>query len=242
MRSKKQLNCPENWLSVVIEFVFQHPVRGQERMLQSPIVVSTIADDIEIRALFRARYWEVDDGIDFLLGIYSVKKVEDGFLQVKTLDGNVYTGPECANQIDDLLKRHDVMKKIWVNSTQAEKGSKSFFIRWGIKNKDICRLFWLEDAVNQGLLPASLLLPKKQSRVEAPEEKSLNSSEKRALLKIIAALAELMYCKPFDEKGVLKRGLMAEILKDILSKGFTIEEETLNKHLKAAWEQNYKKT
>lgn len=58
-------------------------------MLQSPIVVSTIANDIEIRALFRSRYWEVDDGIDVLLGIYSVEKEDDGNLKVQTLDGKL---------------------------------------------------------------------------------------------------------------------------------------------------------
>ena len=119
-------------------------------MLQSPIVVSTITDEIEIRALFRSRYWEVDDGIDVLLGIYSVEEEEDGNFKVQTLDGKVYAGPENANQVEDLLKRHDILKKIWCNSIDAEKGSKSFFIRWGMKNRDICGLFWLEDAVNQG--------------------------------------------------------------------------------------------
>ena len=193
------------------------------------IVVKTIADDIWIRSVFRRRMWKVDDGIDFLLGIYSGGVDINGLQYVKTLDGRIFRGPEHESLIDDLFSRHDLMKEIWNHSTTRQSQRPMFFIKWGLKNREICSLSWLDDALAKGLAedPFSLNGDNEQNK---PEEKALTPSEKSSLLQIIAGLTVIAYRMP-------DHGLKAEIGRDLEKYGLGLSETTRNKHLQAAWDQ-----
>lgn len=185
------------------------------------IKVTTLSDDPLILDVFRFKLWSRNEGIDYLLGIFKFIKLPDGSEELQTLDGHRYNSQKDQAIMDDLFAKHDRLVEIWRHSTKRPQHSPRFFIRWGLQHRDICPLFWLEDAQAKGLLPK----PQEQEQVA-----ELHHSERAKLLQIIAGLTLVAY-------GSVKHGLKTEIRHDLEKLGFDITETTLNKHLGRAWSE-----
>lgn len=188
--------------------------------------ISVIADDELILDIFKFKYWSVDEGIDFLTGIFEVHEV-DGVTEVITLAGQKYREPEHENEISALDARHARIKAMWKHD--AKKGSRYFpttFVKWGLKYREVVKLSWLGDAQQKGLMPQDIDKPL------VKPEKELTPSEKKSLLKIIAGLTMKAYKAPIPRQGIQK-----QIFSELQTHGVGVAEGTLSKHLKAAWDE-----
>lgn len=172
-----------------------------------------------IRDIFRFKLWEMDEGLDYLLGIFKTNRLPDGTVELHTLDGRCFNSSDDQALMDEIFSRHDRLAEIWNHSAKKSRYSPGFFVRWGLQHRDICKLSWLDDALNKGLL-------------QQPVEKAapLHHSEKSSLLRIIAGLTVIAYKKP-------SHGLKAEIRREFEQIGLEISENTLNKHLENAWSE-----
>ena len=190
--------------------------------------VQTISDDPLIRDIFRFDRWDVQSGIDYLIGAFKFIPGELGSSdQVITLDGKTYTSEEGNSVVDQLSDLHDRLFSIWKHSTKTRhRYPPSYFIKWGLSLCDIFRISWLDDARQKGLVPEEWLSPPKvQERTSQGQNENLGKT-KESLLKIIAGLYISQYSKHPDT--------IRQVTEAIEFAGLTLDERTVKRHLIAA--------
>lgn len=190
------------------------------------VEVTSIADDIEIKSIFRYRSWTVDQGIDYLIGIFSERELPDGTYELATLDGKHYSNVLQKTEVEDLIKRRKILDDIWNSSPRKkERYWPRIFLNWGMENRDIAKISWYDDALNKGLLKGILPPQENPKQSEAPQK--LTHSERERLLIIIAGMLHEKY--KYDDHGIQKL-----LTRHIEGAGLSICGNTLRKHFNAA--------
>jgi hypothetical protein len=133
--------------------------------------ICSISNDPRIEDIFRYKIWGLENGIDYLVGIYSFTfsivnntKVE----KLVALDGSIYFSGKDDAVIDYFCELHDRLRQIWLNSKKLDKYSPGFFIRWGLKLSEVFEISWLADAMSKGFVPDNWLIrpPPRESNSE----------------------------------------------------------------------------
>jgi hypothetical protein len=190
------------------------------------VEVTSIADDIEIKSIFRYRSWIVDQGIDYLVGIFTERNLPDGSYELVTLDGKHYSNVLQKAEVEDLIKRRKILDDIWSNSRRKnDRYWPSTFLRWGMENRDIAKISWYDDALNKGLLK-EILAPRENPKQNDQPQKLANS-EREKLLTIIAGMLHEKY--NYGDQGIQKL-----LMRHIEGAGLSISENTLSKHFNDA--------
>ncbi len=202
--------------------------------IKETIEVISIADDLKILNIFRLRSWKVNEGIDFLVGIFEENHLPDGSIDFVMLDGRHYLYAQHKSEIDALNLRSKLLVEIWESTgRRRERYPPRILLEWGMKYRDLSKISWYDDALTKGLLTE--ILKPDELQEAAKQEQSLNAKEKGSLLKIIAGFTKLYY-------GDLRRGLKAEIFdefQNLVSKNpeLKIDKDTLRISLDAAWKK-----
>jgi len=198
------------------------------------IEATSIADDLKIRNVFRLDRWTVEEGIDFLQGVFLEYDLGDGATELLMLDGRRYSNAEYEPEINEINLRYKLLKEIWDRTNRKrESYSPRIFIDWGMKHRDLAKIAWFDDARARGLLDD---IQKSQKKLATEDDqKPLNAKEKSSLLKIIAGLSKLCY-------GDFRRGLKAEVVEDFekLAKDYPelkIDKDILRNNFNEAWKK-----
>ena len=205
---------------------------GSNDEIVSKLDVMTISTELRIRAIFNCRYWSVEDGINYLVGIFNEYCDDQGLCHITTLSGKNYSEPEDKEIIDGFIERQNILMLVWQHGgRENKKYSKLFFIRWASQHQNICETTWLKDAKEKGFIDTEKPKEKIDDKVSIKtEESDLRSNERKCLLTIIAGLTLRAY-KTHDRHGLQKK-----IRSDLDCEGCHVAENTLSKHLKDAWE------
>lgn len=192
--------------------------------------VLEISADPRITDIFLYRKWSVENGINYLVGIFDEYVDENDICHLTTLGGTVYSEPDNQEIIDGFLERQNRLMLFWQHGDRENKKYfKKFFIRWASQYQHVCETAWLKDAQSKGFVPESWSNTVSRTSKETAAS-VLGESERTSLLKIIAGLTVYAY-KDRDHHG-----LRTKIGLDLDCAGCHVAEGTLNKHLNAAWE------
>jgi hypothetical protein len=180
------------------------------------------SDTPSIKNIFRHQHWSWQEGVRYLVGIYKFYTHDEDDLEIVTLSGESFRDPKDAAKIDKLYDSYENVAELWKHDTAKETCTPVEFVKWGLVNRDICGLYWLEDAQAKGYLPKSIT-------TSVDPEKPLRSSEREMLLVIIAGILREKYKSP-------NHGDLKKVMTDIEKAGLTISANTLSKHYAAAIE------
>ncbi len=188
--------------------------------------VCSVSDDPRIRDIFRYEIWDVEKGIDYLIGIFDYFPGDEAHgEQLETLDGTIYTVGQDAAVIEYLCNLHDRLRAIWRHSRKKDKYTPGYFIRWGLKLRDVFEISWLDDAQSKGLVSDKWLLkPANPSDFDRLlEDKSLGK-EKGYLLGVIAGLYYARYSQSSENTTL-------SVQNDLDLAGITMDKRTVKGHL-----------
>lgn len=192
----------------------------------SDIKVSDIADCIDITDVFRYALWSAEEGLNYLAGVFRFDEYKNEPDIMITLDGKWYSSDNNGDAINLIVGRIDRLWRFWDHSRKSDMYSPAFFIKWGLRHKDIFNIDWLDDAAAKNLVGKKLL---SYSAKADQDGKELKEREKTSLLKIIAGMSGGAYKYP--EHGAKKK-----IERDMEKIGVHVAENTLSKYLDAARE------
>jgi hypothetical protein len=187
--------------------------------------VYSISEDPAIRDIFRFDRWDVQSGIDYLIGAFKfIPGDQSNGDQAITLDGKTYNTEGGNSIVDQLSNLHDRLFSIWKHSTKTRlRYSPGYFIRWGLSLSDIFHISWLDDARKKGLVPEEWLSPPTVQEGTSQEQKENLGKVKESLLKIIAGLYISRYSKCTDT--------IRQVTEAIEFAGLKIDERTVKSHL-----------
>ena len=193
--------------------------------------VMSISDAPAIKDIFRYKWWTVEEGLFYLTGAFSlVGNTEDSDQdRLITLDGREFRDPGDSEVIDYFWSLHTRLKKIWDRSRLVkDQYSPAFFLRWGRSNADVFTIFWLNDALEKGLVRSTWLeAPDTNKKITQREDTELGEKERQTLYKIIAGLI-------FAKHGTVDHGTLKAIERDTERAGCHVSENTISKHVRAA--------
>lgn len=197
--------------------------KPQESSLQQ-IDAKSIADNLEIRNIFKLDFWTVDEGIDYLQGLFREYVVGVGASEFLMLDGKRYSSIEHKAEIDQFNVRYSLLKEIWDRTKKKrDKYPPRVFIDWGIKHRELSKMSWYDSALEIGLLEDIM----KPIPAKTTEDQKLTNSERQKLLSIIAGILKAKY-KYTDH------GIQGILIHDIEKAGLTISPNAMSKHYHAA--------
>lgn len=149
---------------------------------ESALNVTTISTNPDISEPLLYVSWTVKEGLLCLVGISEWYADENNINYLVTL-GNVHYSEKDSKEIyDAFIAKYSRLKRIWESSHSKERYSKKHFIEWALRNKRICEITWLNDAVNQGLISSDFTKP----------VKDMKERERNSLYRIIAVLRKTL--------------------------------------------------
>lgn len=199
-----------------------------------------LSDDPVIRDIFRYKLWRSDEASLYLLGVYKIINIDDNNHIFVMLDGRSLKDPEDSVEMDEIWGRCERLRDIWKSFPVERRHRPVTYIRMGFKDRDLCDMHWLGDAVQQGLLGSDVdrLLPvvvqssSKQPKISNSDDssggKNIAHSQRRVLYTIIRGLLAVAY------KNDLSRGIKAKVIKDFELLGISISNGPFYEHINAA--------
>jgi len=199
-----------------------------------------LSGDPAIRDIFRYKLWGADDASLYLLGVYKIINIDDNNDIFVMLDGRSLKDPEDSVEIEEIWNRCKRLRDVWKNSRVERRHRPVTYIRMGFKDRDLCDMYWLGDAVQQGLLGSDVdrLLPvvvqssSKQPKISNSDDssgrESIAHSQRRVLYTIIRGLLAVAY------KNELSRGIKAKIIRDFELLGISVSNKPFYDHINAA--------
>lgn len=152
--------------------------------IESALNVTTISTDPDISEPLLYASWTVNDGLLCLVGISEWCADENNINYLVTL-GNVHYSEKDDKEIyDAFIAKYSRLKRIWKSSHSKERYSKKHFIEWARRDKKICEITWLDDAVKKGLISPD-------STAKQPP-KDLGNRERNSLHRMVRALADTL--------------------------------------------------
>lgn len=160
-----------------------------EKSALRDIVPTFISDDLKIQNIFHLRWWTVDEGLDYIQGVFGEFTLEDGSVELQMLDGNRYSATEYPEEIHQLQEAYGLLKQIWDRSGRKKQCySPLVFIKFGLTHQHLSKMLWDKDAAKKGLIND---LADPPTEKDASDEKPLHPKSKNSLLRIIAGLTHL---------------------------------------------------
>ena len=197
--------------------------KQQENSLQQ-IDAKSIADNLEIRNIFKLDFWTVEEGIDYLQGLFREYVIGVGASEFLMLDGKRYSSIEHKAEINQFNVRYSLLREIWDRTKKKrDKYPPRVFIDWGMKHRELSKMSWFDSALEIGLLEDIM----KPIPAKTTDDQKLTNSERLKLLTIIAGILKEKY--KYTDQGFLKK-----LMTDIQKSGLTISENSLSKHYHAA--------
>lgn len=150
--------------------------------IESALNITTISTDPDISEPLLYVSWAVKDGLLCLVGISEWYADENNINHLVTLDNVHYSEKDSKEIYDAFIAKYSRLKRIWESSHSKGRYSKKHFIEWALRNKRICKITWLNDAVNQGLISSDFTKP----------VKDMKERERNSLYRIIAVLRKTL--------------------------------------------------
>jgi len=194
-----------------------------------PPPVLHLSDEPLITDIFGYRFWEVEEAMDYLIGIFKLETDdESNYLTLTTLDGKIYCDPNDSEIINKYSTLHDRLMEFWLHDNKEPEYTPAYFIRWGLKRNNIFTISWLDDALQKNLITTTQLKSKTQ-RITVQSE-NLQESERKCVLSIIAGMA-------IEKYGYPQHTSVKKINNAIERAGLSISDNSLRKYLKMALER-----
>lgn len=204
------------------------PIRSASSSTLPPPVL-LLSDDPPLTDIFGYRLWEVEEAMDYLIGIFKfTKEIDTNNLTLTTLDGKIYCEPKDSDIIKQYSLLHDRLMEFWDHDDKNLEYTPAYFIRWGLRHKRVFEISWLNDALQKNLISSEQLKPKAQ-RISVQSE-DLKESERNSVLSIIAGMA-------IEKYGYPQHTSIKRIKNDIERVGLSISDNSLSKYLKMALEK-----
>ena len=144
--------------------------------------VISVSDAPAIRDIFRYKWWTVDEGLYYLVGIFSITRnaADADRDHLVTLDGREFLDPRESEVIDRFWSLYERLEKIWSRSRLVKKQySPGFFLRWGRSNADVFTVSWLNDALDKGLVRSTWLeAPDANKKMAQREDTELGEKDR----------------------------------------------------------------
>jgi len=189
--------------------------------------VHSVSDQSEIRDIFRHDIWDVEKGIDYLIGIYSFSPADEASAeQLVTLDGVTHTaGGQGDVVIENFCKLHDRLRSIWRHSRRKDEYTPGYFIRWGLKLSDVFEISWLDDARSRGLIPEKWLTkPEPAIESVSDEDDEKIGKERTSMLSLIGGLYAARY-------RLQEKDTVTDVSRDLDMAGVKLDRRTIKRHL-----------
>jgi len=182
--------------------------------------------DSEIRDIFRHDIWDVEKGIDYLIGIYSYTPADEASAeQLVTLDGAIHTGGLGDVVIENFCKLHDRLRSIWRHSRRKDEYTPGYFIRWGLQLSDVFEISWFDDARSRGLVPDKWLTrPKPAIEAVSNEDEEKMGKEKTSMLSLIGGLYAAKY-------RLQENNTVSDVFRELQMAGVGLDRRTIKSHL-----------
>lgn len=190
--------------------------------------VRSISENPLIEDIFRFNLWGTGQGIDYLVGIYETTYDEEQLVnQLVSLDGLVYKRGKDDDVIERFFSLHDRLSDIWRHSRRKDQYTPGYFIRWGLRLKDVFQISWLEDARSKGLVSEEWISKPLQAASPNEYEEMPNGKEKQSLLMLIGGLYVARY-------GMQSKNTTKAVSEDLQFAGPQLDPRTIKRHLRAA--------
>ncbi len=187
-------------------------------------VINEISDRFHAQDIFRAKYWCGEEAVLFLVGVHRETHIKESFGELQLLDGRVLRDPEDTEIIEVIWSRFDRLCWVFEKSGKMGKHRMTTFVKWGMEEKAISCIGWVDDAIKKGFLNEKDLGIRPSSDMDA-----LDARERHSLYKIMYALMQSNQNKP-GEHGYIKW-----LVRQLDLFGVPIKNsETVSKHIDAA--------
>lgn len=205
-----------------------NPIRsGSSSTLPPPVL--HLSEEPPVTDIFGYRFWEAEEAMEYLIGIFKLKKDKDtGYVTLTTLDGKIYCEPMDSVIIHKYTSLHRRLMDFWDHDDKEQEYTPAYFIRWGLRRKNVFEITWLENALQRNLISSEQLKTKAQRLPTLNDD--LKESERNSVLAIIAGMATGKYKYP-------EHTSITRINNDIERAGLSVSDGTLRKYLTMALER-----
>ena len=146
-------------------------------------IVSEISEKFNAQDIFRAKLWRDEEALLFLVGVHREKHFSESFSELQLLDGRVLRDPLDTEVIERIYGRVERLRWVFERSRKMGRHRPQTYIKWGLEEKAISNIGWVDDAVRKGFLNKEALVGK-----SSVDKDVLDIRERHSLYKIIFAL------------------------------------------------------